>query len=91
MEVLDLRAIGLTVGDAQRMRNLYTNTYRAYLRDFHEVGVNGLMRVDDHDKTSPLNDHLDRICNSLLKVSVRAIAKAQRRIQELIETFRFKQ
>ena len=91
MEAIHLRAIGLSVGEACRIIDISANTYRAYLRDFQQGGIEGLKRFDCRGKTSELDGHLDQILDSLLKEPVRTLAEAQKRIQEVTGILRSKE
>ena len=49
MEVVFLRASGVSVAEVVRLTDVSPNNYRAYLRDFQQGGINGL-------KSAPTSD-----------------------------------
>lgn len=83
MEVIFLRASGLSVSEVCRLAGVSANTYRNYLRDFVNGGVDGLKRFDCEGTTSQLDCHADEIIESFVQRPVRTLAEAQQRIIEL--------
>lgn len=83
MEVVFLRASGLSVADVCRLTDVSPNTYRAYLRDFLQGGVDGLKRFECAGTVSDLDAHADTIIDSLVERPVRTLAHARQRIIEL--------
>jgi transposase len=83
MEVVFLRASGLSVAEVCRLAGVSPNTYRAYLRDFQQGGIDGLKRFDCTGTVSDLDAHADAIIESLVECPVRTLAHARQRIIEL--------
>ncbi len=83
MEVVFLRASGLSVAEVCRLTDVSRNTYRAYLRDFQQGGIEGLKRFDCTGMVSDLDSHADAIIDSLVERPVRTLAHARQRIIEL--------
>jgi transposase len=83
MEVVFLRASGLSVAEVCRLTDVSPNTYRAYLRDFQQGGIEGLKRFDCTGTVSDLDTYADTIIDSLVERPVRTLALARQRIIEL--------
>jgi transposase len=83
MEVVFLRASGLSVAEVCRLTDVSPNTYRAYLRDFQQAGIDGLKRFECAGTVSDLDAHADTIIESLVERPVRTLAHARNRIIEL--------
>lgn len=83
MEVIFLRASGLSVSEVCRLAGVSANTYRAYLRDFQARGIDGLKRFDCEGTKSQLDGHADQIIESFVEQPVRTLAEARQRILDL--------
>jgi transposase len=83
MEVVFLRASGLSVAEVCRLADVLPNTYPAYLRDFQQTGIDGLKRFACAGTVSDLDAHADTIIESMVEQPVRTLAHASKRFIEL--------
>ena len=82
-EALLIKSYGLKHKDICKFMGISLNTFREYLREYQEGGIERIKEIRFHKPKSQLDNHIDTLENHFRKHPVSSVKEAMDKIEEL--------